>query len=75
MQIMPTGSLELLPEQWDVVTGDTGGLIPSADYYLDAILGRITTTPQTLPGRSVVNIGHAVYPELMIIAISRPILL
>lgn len=42
------GVVELTTGEWDVVTGDTGGLVPAANYYVDqAAAGMMTQTPPT----------------------------
>lgn len=70
-----TGALTLAPELWDAVTGDVGGLIPDATYYLDAIAGRLTTTPPVMLGASLVEIGRAFSSTVMAIATLIPVLL
>jgi hypothetical protein len=70
-----TGALSLEPDMWDLVTGDSGGLIPDATYYLDASAGRLTTTPPTMLGASLVEVGRAFSSRVMAIATLIPLLL
>lgn len=70
-----TGALSLEPEVWDAVTGDVGGLIPDATYYLDTTAGRLTTTPPVMLGASLVEVGRAFSVSVMAIATLIPVLL
>lgn len=54
------GWLTLTAAQWDAVTGDSGGLIPGAEYFVDSTPGTLTTTPPTSSGSVVASVGHAV---------------
>ncbi len=77
MQVMTAGVLELERAQWNAVLNDnTEGLIPDAIYYLvDSALGKLTTTPPSLPGRSVVVLGQALHATSLIVRLDLPILL
>lgn len=68
------GGLALSTAQWDAVTGQVGGLTPDAAYYLDTG-GMLTTTPPTIPGASVVELGRALSPMVMSLAPLIPVLL
>lgn len=60
--------------QWDVVTGQDGGLTPGAYYYLDpANAGGITTAVPETEGQYVVKIGMALSSTQLLIAIKQPI--
>jgi hypothetical protein len=62
--------------EWDAVTGDTGGLVPNTNYFLDsASEGKITKTP---PDTSVVGncntyIGLALSATALDLSIEKPI--
>lgn len=68
------GPLTLTTEQWDAITGDSGGLTPLAIYYLSAAdAGMLTTTPPTSPNYVTV-IGFALSPTTMMLQIAPPVL-
>ena len=49
------------PNQWDIVTGRTGGLIPGAAYFLDPDYpGRLTPVAPVTSGQFVARVGVAV---------------
>ena len=61
-------------DEWDAVTGQTGGLTPAATYYLSAgVPGRITTTAPTNPGEYVTVIGEAKSATELTLAIAAPV--
>lgn len=68
------GSVTLSTAQWDAVTGGSGGLTPGATYFLDVAAGKLTTTPPSAPGTSLVSIGAALSPETFVLRILVPIL-
>ena len=70
--VQVNGRLTLTTVQWDLVTGDTGGLIPGISYFLSEITsGRISKiAPNT---GFVVKIGIAVSTIDFEISISAPI--
>lgn len=56
------GVLTATTGQWDAVTGQTGGLTPGADYYLDfTTAGKMTTTPpaDSDTGKFCIKLGTA----------------
>jgi hypothetical protein len=54
------GTLVATTGQWDAVTGQTGGLTPGANYFLDETgPGLLTTTAPSTTGNFVVQVGHA----------------
>ena len=60
--------------QWDAVTGQTGGLTPGADYFLDeSSAGGLTTTAPTADGDFVVRVGHALSTTEFEIEIQQPV--
>jgi hypothetical protein len=68
------GVLVATTGQWDAVTGQTGGLTPGADYFLDpSTPGRLTTTAPTTAGQFVVRVGHALSDTEFEIEIQQPI--
>jgi len=67
--IQSESALVLTPTQWDIVTGDSGGLISGARYYLDVQPGKITTTPPSAPGSSITAIGRALSSTAMVLHI------
>lgn len=68
------GLLILTTAQWDIATGDTGGLTPGAVYFLsDVTIGRITKTATTTTGHYIVKMGIAVSTTDFEIMIGTPI--
>lgn len=68
------GVLTASTGEWDAITGDTGGLTPGADYFLDAATaGLLTLTAPTTPGEFVVRVGHALSATEFEIEIQQPI--
>ena len=60
--------------QWDAVTGQTGGLTPGANYFLDpTTAGMLTLTAPTTVGQFVVRVGHALSATEFEIEIGQPI--
>ena len=65
-----TGPVDFTTEQWDNVTGQTGGLTPGAAYYLSAaVAGKLTTTAPSGVGDFIVYIGVGRDPTTMILNI------
>ena len=55
-----TGAADLSTAVWDAVTGETGGLVPGASYFLDTTSGMLTRTPKDTPAAGfLVLVGHA----------------
>jgi hypothetical protein len=72
--IQTDGVLSATTEQWDAVTGDSGGLTPGAVYYLSAsTAGQLTTNAPTTAGQFVVRIGLALSSTELDISIEPPI--
>jgi hypothetical protein len=62
--------------QWDAVTGQTGGLTPGSDYFLDAATaGKLTTTAPSAAGQFNALIGRAKSTTDMSLNIRFPIAL
>lgn len=72
--ISSKGMLEKPTTDWDIITGEVGGLRPSHDYFLRAgYAGGITSVPPTAVNNFVVKIGKAVSPTVLDVNIEQPI--
>lgn len=72
--VLQVGILPATIAQWNVVTGQSGGLVPGSVYYLsDVTAGRITTTPPSEAGRFCTKIGQAITATLMFVLPDDPI--
>lgn len=72
--VQTDGSFAATTAQWDVVTGQTGGLTPGAVYFLSAATaGRLTTVAPNTVGQFVVRVGLAISTTQMDITIQPPI--
>lgn len=72
--IQTDGVLVATTGQWDVITGQTGGLTVGAVYYLDpATAGRLTATAPTAVGEFVARVGKAMSETELEITIAQPI--
>ena len=72
--ILLDGKLTATTGQWDAVTGQTGGLTPGANYFLDPTTpGMLTLTAPTTVGQFVVRVGYAVSATEFEIEIGQPI--
>ncbi len=75
-EFISNGTLIATIAQWDVVTGDSGGLTAGTVYYLDPdTAGMLTTTGPSAASKYVVRVGRAVSTTRMEISITQPILL
>jgi len=75
-QIITDGFLTATTGQWDTITGDTGGLVAGAKYYLDPdTAGMLTTTAPTTVGDYVCPVGIAISTTVLKIDIEETILL
>jgi hypothetical protein len=62
--------------QWDVVTGQTGGLTSGAAYFLSAATaGKLTTTAPTATGSFCCYVGKAISSTVFEISLDRAIAL
>lgn len=68
--VQTDGVLSAASEEWDVATGQTGGLTPGATYYLNSPHG-LTAVP--VATGFLVRVGIAVNSTGLDIKISRPI--
>lgn len=72
--IQAEGLFSATINQWNVITGLSGGLVPGQSYYLSPNpAGRITTVPPGETGSFLVRLGRAVTPTQMILSIQPPI--
>lgn len=53
--IRNSGVLRGATAQWDAITGDTGGLVPDAFYFLSLTAGRLSRSPLPSSSRGSVN--------------------
>ncbi len=54
------GPVSLTTQQWDAVTGEVGGLVLNATYFLDTVFeGKLTRTPSISSGAVVAPVGVA----------------
>jgi len=68
--VQTDGKLSALTSDWDLMTGQIGGLTPGATYYLGLAIG-LTPIPPT--AGFLVRVGIAVNATDLEIKISRPI--
>lgn len=75
--VQSQGVLNLTTEQWDAITGDTGGLVRGNPYYLTPGPGdgHLTQTAPTTPEDFVVRVGIALSPTDLLILICCPVLI
>ncbi|WOB42971.1 hypothetical protein HNI00_07245 [Thermoleptolyngbya oregonensis NK1-22] len=74
--IQTDGVLEATTAEWDVITGQTGGLTAGAIYFLSAATaGRLTTTAPVASGDYCVRVGTAISTTGLEISIHPEILL
>lgn len=72
--VQTDGVLTASTSQWDLITGQTGGLTPGATYFLSpATAGKLTTTAPTASGHYVLRVGRAVNTQTLEISIQPPI--
>lgn len=72
---IPGGPLELTHAEWDLVTGDVGGLVAGATYYLGLASGNLTTTPPSATGDLIAVLGTALDTNTLIVGLRDRILL
>jgi hypothetical protein len=54
------GQMTLTAVDWALITGEPGGLTPGAKYYAGLSAGTLTTTPPSVAGQSIVEVGSAI---------------
>lgn len=70
VQVTFAGPLEATTDQWDAVTGDSGGLVTASPYYVGSTAGTLTTVAPSSPGTRVASVGIALSPTVMMVQIS-----
>lgn len=72
--IQTDGLLTATTAEWDVITGQTGGLTPGAIYFLSgATAGKLTTTATTASGQFLIRVGQALSTLALEISRYQPI--
>jgi hypothetical protein len=72
--IQTGGSLTLSTSQWDVVTGQSGGLSPGSRYFLsDTDAGKLTTDTPSSVGSYITPVGRAVTATTLLINLESPV--
>lgn len=67
-------SLLLTTDQWDTVTGGSGGLTPRTRYYVSATTaGKLTAVAPSSSGQFMVSVGTALTTTLMRLRVQPPI--
>lgn len=75
-RVLTDGRLAATTAQWDVVTGEVGGLTAGSVYYLDpSTTGCLTTTAPTTDTEVVARVGKALSATIFEISINQQILL
>jgi len=69
-QIQTDGILTATTTQWDAITGQTGGLTPGTEYWLDAATAGQLTTSVPGSGNFLVRVGTALTATDMEISIN-----
>lgn len=68
------GLISAITGDWDLVTGQSGGLTPGSRYFLStATAGMLTTTPPSTVGQFSVCVGRAITPTTMKLEVQEPI--
>lgn len=67
VQYLPWDLASLTQEEWNQVTGGISGLTPGVAYYLSTVPGMLTTTPPSLSGTYVVEVGRSVSATAMLV--------
>lgn len=59
-------------DQWDQITGQSGGLTAGSEYFMDpAAEGRMTTSPRPAPGNWTAAMGMALSREVLSLSSAR----
>ena len=75
-QVAVDGIVTATTTQWDLITGQVGGLTPNAKYWLDPLLpGRLTTATISTAGQVIQPVGKAGSATEFEISIGERILL
>ncbi len=74
--VQTDGVITATTGEWDIVTGETGGLVADTIYWLDpATAAKLTITPTSTDTELVVRVGKGLSTTQMLIAVQPPILL
>lgn len=72
--IQADGLFQATVNQWNVITGLSGGLVPGQSYYLSPNpAGKITTLPPGETGLFLTRLGYAISPTQLRLMIEPPI--
>jgi hypothetical protein len=72
--VIADGILTATTTQWDIVTGQIGGLSEGLDYFLsEAVAGELTVNAPDAQGEFVLRVGFALSPTEMEVEIGQPI--
>jgi len=69
VQVKSSGLVELDTEDWDAVTGSTGGLQLGVTYFLDEVFARLVTAPPVTPRVFVSRVGIALNARTLLVAL------
>lgn len=73
-QLVPSftadGLLVLPTSAWDAITGDSGGLVPGAAYYVDTTSGRLTRTKPTDDDVFIEQVGIAITGGALVVNVN-----
>lgn len=70
--IQSYGTIVGTTNQWDIVTGGSGGLQTGLDYFVASTPGMITANPPTVSGQFLTKVGTAISPTVMLLDIQTP---
>jgi hypothetical protein len=74
LNVVSDGVFSANTSEWDVVTGQTGGLTEGDDYFLSAANpGELTVNAPDSAGEFVLRVGHALSATEMEIEVGQPI--
>ena len=74
--VQTDGVITATTGEWDIVTGESGGLVADTVYWLDPdTAAKLTITPTSTDTQLVVRVGKGLSTTQMLIAIQPPILL
>jgi hypothetical protein len=73
-EVLADGILTASMGEWDVITGETGGLSEGLDYFLsEETAGELSVIAPDEQGEFVVRVGFALSPTEMEVEIGQPI--
>ena len=75
-EVIISGTLIATTDQWDVITGVPGGLVPGSLYFLDPYkIGKLTALIPYIRGQYAISIGRALSSTVLLVKIAGDILL